>query len=125
MEPPARARNFGQSLSFALTGLLHAVRSQPNLRIHVTVAALAVIAGVVLRISRVEWAVIAALIALVIALELFNTAIEAVVDLASPAFHPLAKAAKDTAAAAILVAAVGSVVTGLLIFLPRLWQFIL
>lgn len=125
MEPHARARNFVQSLSFALTGLLHAVRGQPNLRIHVIVATLAVITGFVLRISRVEWAVIALLVAMVIALELLNTAIEAVVDLASPTFHPLAKAAKDTAAAAILVAALGSVVTGLLIFLPRLWQLFL
>ena len=122
MEPPARARNFGQSLSFALSGLLDAARGQPNLRIQVVIAALAVIAGFVLRISRIEWIVIAVLIAVVIGLELLNTAIEAVVDLASPGFHPLAKSAKDTAAAAILVAAVGSVIAGLLIFLPRLWQ---
>ncbi len=125
MEPPARARNLRQSLSFALSGLLDAARSQPNLRIHVVIAAFVVIAGFLLRISRVEWAVIAALIAMVIALELLNTAIEAVVDLASPSFHPLAKTAKDTAAAAILVAAVGSVIAGLLIFLPRLWQLFL
>ena len=125
MEPPARARNFGQSLSFALSGLLNAVRSQPNLRIHLAIAALVIIAGFVLRISRVEWVVIAALIAVVIALELLNTAIEAVVDLASPAFHPLAKTAKDTAAAAILVAAVGSVIAGLIIFLPPIWKLFL
>ena len=125
MEPPARARNFSQSLSFALSGLLNAVRSQPNLRIHVVIAALVVIAGFFLRISRVEWVVIAALIAMVIALELLNTAIEAVVDLASPAFHPLAKTAKDTAAAAILVAAVGSVIAGLIIFLPPIWKLFL
>lgn len=125
METHARARNLRQSLAFALSGLIHAARSQPNLRIHVAIAALVVAAGLVLRISRFEWALIAALIAMVIALELLNTAIEAVVDLASPSIHPLAKTAKDTAAAAILVAAVGSVVTGLFIFLPRLWQLIL
>lgn len=125
METPARARNLRQSLAFALSGLIYAARSQPNIRIHVTIAALVVVAGLVLRISRVEWALIAALIAMVIALELLNTAIEAAVDLASPSIHPLAKTAKDTAAAAILVAAAGSVVTGLLIFLPRLWLLFL
>lgn len=122
MDPSDGASNLRQSLAFALAGLRSAFQSQANLRIHIVIAACVVIAGFVLRISRVEWAVIAALIAMVIALELLNTAIEAVVDLASPALHPLAKTAKDTAAAAILVAAVGSVISGLLIFLPRLWQ---
>ncbi len=122
MDPSDGASNLRLSLAFALAGLRSAFHSQANLRIHTVIAACVAIAGFVLRISRVEWAVIAGLIAMVIALELLNTAIEAVVDLASPAFHPLAKTAKDTAAAAILVTAVGSVIAGLLIFLPRLWQ---
>ena len=122
MKPPVRARNFRQSLSFALDGLRHALRSQRNFRIHVTVAAAVIIAGLALRINRSEWAIVAALIALVIALELLNTAIEALVDLASPAPHPLAKAAKDTAAAATLAAALGSAAAGLIIFLPRIWD---
>ncbi len=122
MKPPVRARNFWQSLAFALAGLRHALRSQRNLRIHVTVAAAVVIAGLALRINRSEWAIVAALIALVIALELLNTAIEALVDLASPAPHPLAKVAKDTAAAATLAAALGSAAAGLIIFLPRIWD---
>ena len=122
MKPPARAGSFWQSLAFALAGLRHALRSQRNLRIHIAIAVAVVIAGSVLRISRTEWAVVVTLIALVIGLELLNTAIEALVDLASPAPHPLAKVAKDTAAGAILAAALGSVVAGLIIFLPRLWQ---
>ncbi|MYC97188.1 MAG: diacylglycerol kinase family protein [Caldilineaceae bacterium SB0661_bin_32] len=122
MKPPARARSFWQSLAFAIAGMNHALKSQRNLRIHFTVAAAVVIAGLVLRISRTEWAVVVTLIALVIGLELLNTAIEALVDLASPVPHPLAKVAKDTAAGAILVAAVGSAIVGLLVFLPRCWQ---
>ena len=122
MNPPARARNFRQSLAFALSGLRRAFRSQPNLRIHTVIAAFAVIVALALRISRAEWAVVVTLIALVISLELLNTAIEAVVDLASPDCHPLAKLAKDTAAAAILLAALGSAGAGLIIFLPRLWR---
>ena len=122
MKPPARAGSFWQSLAFALAGLNHALRSQRNLRIHIAIAVAVVIAAFVLRISRTEWAVVVTLISLVIGLELLNTAIEALVDLTSPVPHPLAKVAKDTAAGAILVAAVGSAIVGLIIFLPRLWQ---
>lgn len=125
MKPPARARNFWQSLAFALAGVRFALRCQRNLRIHFSIAAVVVIAGLVLRIDRSEWAIVVTLIALVVGLELLNTAIEALVDLASPASHPLAKIAKDTAAGAILVVAAGSAVVGLIIFLPRLWQLFL
>ncbi len=124
MKRPARTRNFWQSLAFAFSGVRRALQSQRNLRIHVAIAAAVVIAAFVLRINRSEWAIVVALIALVIGLELLNTAIEALVDLASPASHPLAKVAKDTAAGAVLVAALGSVAAGLIIFLPRLWQLI-
>ncbi len=122
MKPPARAGSFWQSLAFALAGVRHALRSQRNLRIHITIAVAVAIAGFVLRISLIEWAVVVTLIALVIGLELLNTAVEALVDLDSPEPHSLAKVAKDTAAGAVLVAAVGSVAAGLIIFLPRLWQ---
>jgi len=122
MKPPARARNFWQSLAFALAGVRHALYSQRNLRIHVTIAAAVIIAGIVLRISRTEWALVVTLIALVIGLELLNTAIEALVDLTSPESHPLAKVAKDTAAGAILIVSAGSAAAGLIIFLPRLLQ---
>ena len=122
MKPPAPARNFWQSLAFALAGIRRALHNQRNLRIHVTIAAAVVVAGFALRISRTEWAAVVTLIALVIGLELLNTAIEALVDLASPEPHHLAKVAKDTAAGAVLVAAVGSAIVGLIVFLPRLWQ---
>ena len=122
MNPPARARCFWQSLGFAIAGMRHAFRSQRNLRIHGVIAGVVIIAALVLRISRAEWAVVVSLIALVIGLELLNTAIEALVDLSSPTSHPLAKIAKDTAAGAILLVALGSLAVGLIIFLPRLWQ---
>ncbi len=122
MNPSARARSFWQSLGFAIAGVRHAFRSQRNLRIHGVIAGVVIIAALVLRISRAEWAVVVSLIALVIGLELLNTAIEALVDLSSPTSHPLAKIAKDTAAGAILLVALGSLAVGLIIFLPRLWQ---
>ena len=86
MSPPARARTFWQSLAFACAGVRHALHSQRNVRIHFGIAAVAVIAGFALRISRAEWAVVVALIALVIGLELLNTAIEALVIWPHPLF---------------------------------------
>ena len=124
MKPPARTRTFWHSLRFAFAGVRYALHTQRNIRIHLVIAAAAVVAAFALRISRAEWAIVIALIALIIGLELINTSIEALVDLASPASHPLAKVAKDTAAGAVLVAALGSVAAGLAIFLPRLWRLI-
>lgn len=125
MSPAPRSGSFPQSLDNAVAGLRHGLRSQRNLRIHTVIGAVVVAAGFALGVSRVEWAIVISLIALVVALELLNTAVEALADLASPEFHPLAKTAKDTAAAAILVAAAGSAVAGLFIFLPRVWRIFL
>jgi len=72
-------------------------------------------------LSGLEWAVIVLVVTLVWTVEFINTALEAVVDLASPQQHPLARAAKDVAAAAVLIASLGSVVIGLLILGPPLW----
>ncbi len=110
-----------RSFRFAFAGLTYLLRTQRNARIHVLVGTAVCIMGVWLRISRVEWAVLVFTIALVIILEGLNTAVEAAIDLASPGIHPLAKAAKDLAAGMVLVAAVASVVVGLLILGPPLW----
>jgi diacylglycerol kinase len=102
----------------AFAGFAYALRSQTNMRTHVVIAALVVIAGCLAGLGRTSWIVLVLTIALVLALELVNTAIESLVDLVSPQPHPLARIAKDTAAAAVLVAAVGAVVVGCLVFLP-------
>lgn len=86
------------------------------MRIHIMFAVVAVLACVLLRCTVIEWAIIIVLIALVIAAELLNTSIEALVDLASPDFHPLAKRAKDVAAGAVLVLATAAVIVGLIIY---------
>lgn len=111
-----------RSFGFAFEGLSYLLRTQRNARIEVCIGAVAIAMSVWLHISRVEWAVVVFTIALVLILEGINTAIEAAIDLASPKRHPLAKAAKDLAAATVLVAAIASVVVGLLIFGPPLWQ---
>jgi diacylglycerol kinase (ATP) len=104
------------SFHFALQGLLQGVRAQRHMRFHFVVALLALLAGSVWGLSRAELLVLMFAISLVIICELFNTAIEAVVDLVTTHYHPLAKYAKDVAAGAVLIAALNAVVVGLLLF---------
>jgi diacylglycerol kinase (ATP) len=104
------------SVHFALQGVLQGVRAQRHLRFHFVAALLALLAGALMGLSRAELLVLLFAITLVIIAELFNTAIEAVVDLITTAYHPLAKHAKDVAAGAVLIAALNAVVVGLLLF---------
>ena len=76
----------------------------------------------VLRITVTEWCICLVLFGLIMGLELVNTAVEAVVDLATQDYHPLAKKAKDTAAGAVLIASIMAAIAGLIIFVPRLFQ---
>ncbi len=95
-------------------------RTQRNLRIHAGIAVVVVVAGIVLRFSAVSWAVVALAIGLVVAAELLNTALEAVVDLVSPQDHPLAERAKDVAAAGVLVASLGALAAGIAVVVHTL-----
>src|SRR5438045_1182064 len=112
-----RPNNAFDSVRFALDGILHGFRSQRHMRFHFCVAVLALLAGVVYGLNATELLVLTFAISLVIIAELFNTAIEAVVDLVTTAYHPLAKYAKDVAAGAVLVAALNACVVGVLLFL--------
>jgi Diacylglycerol kinase len=115
---------FIRSLSFAYSGIVLAVRSQRHMKIHAAAAAIVCLIGAMLPLTRLEWAVLLLTITVVFSLEMVNTAIEYTVDLTSPDIHPLAKAAKDVAAGAVLVAACMAVIIGLLILGPPLWHFI-
>ncbi len=108
------------SFRYAFQGLADLFRSQPNARIHLVATVVVALAGVWLHISRLEWLALVICIALVIALEAMNTALEYLTDLVSPEFHPLAGKAKDAAAAAVLIGAFGAVIVGLIIFMPRI-----
>jgi diacylglycerol kinase len=108
------------SFRYALAGIAELVRSQPNARIHLALAALVLAAGAWLGLSRTEWCLVAFSIAAVLAAEGFNTAIEHLTDLASPSHHPLAGKAKDVAAAAVLLTATGAAAVGLLVFIPKI-----
>jgi len=107
---------FWAAFDFAFQGIVYATRTQRNMRIHLVAAALALMATLELRLDRAYVALVVVAIVLVVALELVNTAVEAIVDLLSPADHPLAKVAKDTAAGAVLVASLGALVIGYLAF---------
>lgn len=118
-------RDVISSLEFALTGILTAFKEEKNMRSHVLSALAAIIAGLIFRISATEWLFLLLSIFLVIAFEIMNSAVENVVDLASDYhFSMRAKNAKDMAAGAVLVVSVFAVITGLIIFLPKLWDII-
>ena len=109
-----------RSMGFALHGVMYALRITPNMRIQLGVFCLVVIAGAVFHLTLTEWCLLALCASLVLAAELINTAIEHVVDLISPDYHPLAGRIKDMAAGAVLICALASAVVGVLIFLPKL-----
>ncbi|MGZ0042185.1 diacylglycerol kinase family protein [Paenibacillus ottowii] len=111
-----RRQPWRMTFRYAAEGMIYALRTQINMRIHVVVALLVIVAGLTLRISRLDWLFVCLAIAIVIVAELINTAVEAAVDLISPDIHPLAKAAKDTAAGAVLLAAVFAVIIGIFVF---------
>lgn len=106
----------------AFRGLFYVMKTQRNAWIHTGVTTAVFIVGIWLKISLIEWAILVLTIAMVFMAEFVNTAIEAVVDLASPNKHPLAKIGKDVGAAAVLVAAFAAVLVGLLILGPPLLQ---
>lgn len=110
----------GCAFRCAASGIAYAFRSQRNLKIQAAAALLAVAAGLALGIGRADWLAIVLCIIVVAVAEVLNTAIESAVDLASPEWHALARAAKDAAAGAVLLASVGSVVVGLIVFVPYL-----
>lgn len=104
------------SFRYAFAGLFYVVRTQRNFRIHMAITLLASLAGLLLGLSLTEWAVFALTATMVLAAEMTNTMIEALVDLVSPGYHPLAKVSKDVAAGVVLLTAIGAVIVGLLIF---------
>ncbi|HEX9033724.1 MAG TPA: diacylglycerol kinase family protein [Streptosporangiaceae bacterium] len=118
--PHSPVAGFVRSFSFAGQGVWHVLRTQRNMRVHLAAAIAVVIAGVVLRISAAGWAAVALAIGLVLVAEIFNTVVEAIIDLQTSEYHPLAKVAKDSAAGAVLVASIAAVGVAVAVFLPRL-----
>lgn len=108
------------SFKYAFKGLLILIRTQPNFIIHLVVATIAVAIAFWLKLSTLEWLMLVLTIVLVLFAEAANSALEFLTDLVSPDYHPLAGKAKDVAATAVLITAIGAVVVGLILFLPKL-----
>ncbi len=114
-----------RSFGYAWKGIRCCVGKEQNLSFHLIATVVTVTAGFILGITRTEWMIILLCIGVVIAAELFNTAIEKLVDVVSPEQHPLAGQVKDIAAGAVLVCAVAAAMIGLIIFIPYLTRFFL
>jgi undecaprenol kinase len=108
------------SFKYALSGIRSAFISEKNLRFHVLFACIALLCSFVFKLSRVEWIAVCGCIAFVITVELLNTAIEKLCDIVSKEIHPGIKKVKDISAGAVLVTAMFSIITGTLIFLPKI-----
>jgi len=115
--------NFGKntllkSFFYAFSGIYKTVLTERNFRIHILAAIIVTCLGFYFNIKRIDWIILVISIALVMAMEMVNTSIEAIVDLVSPEYHPLAKIAKDVAAGCVLVTAIAAVIVGVLLFYP-------
>ena len=108
------------SFKYAFSGIISAFKTEHNMKIHVSVMILVILCGIIFKLETWEWIVCICLFALVIGGELFNTAIEIVVDLAMPKINDKAKKSKDIAAGGVLVFAIGSAIIGLIIFIPKI-----
>ena len=115
-------KSLGNSFKYAFQGIWSSFKSERNMKIHVFMMILVILCGLLLNINLGEWITCLILFALVIGAELFNTAIEAVVDMISLEKSPQAKLAKDISAGAVLVFAMASALIGLLIFVPKILE---
>ena len=116
---------FLRGFVYAGRGLLYALRTQRNARVHAALAVAALALGIALGFSAVEYALILIAITSVFVAEMFNTVVEACVDLMTREYHPLARVAKDVAAGAVLLNAILSVVVALFVYVPHLWPLLL
>jgi diacylglycerol kinase (ATP) len=109
-----------QSFNYAFEGVIHALRTQRNMRIHFAIAAAVLVLAFIYDVTRLELIALMIAIAFVLIAEMVNTAVEATIDLSTPSFDPLAKIAKDLAAGAVLIASVTAVAVGYLVLADRL-----
>ncbi len=112
------------SFKYAFQGIITSFKAERNMKIHILVMVLIIIAGIVFKVSSLDWIILVIMFALVISAELFNTTIETVVDMITTEKNEKAKIAKDISAGAVLVLAIGSVIVGLIIFVPKIMELI-
>src|SRR3989304_713352 len=114
-----KSRPLFQSFNFAIDGLVYVLRTQRNMRIHFLAAAAVLMLSLIVGVESTQFILLVFAVSMVIASELVNTAIEAVIDVTTTSFDPMAKIAKDVAASAVLVSALNAAIIGYLIFYPK------
>lgn len=115
-----KMKKIRNSFKYAIEGLWTSFKTERNMKIHIFIMILVIIAGIILKINKSEWIICIILFAIVIGSELFNTSIETIVDMVMPEKNEKAKIAKDVSAGAVLVVAIGAAIIGLVIFVPRI-----
>lgn len=113
-----------KSFSYAKEGIWHTFLTQPNMWIHSLFAGIAVVFAFVFDFSSLEWAILSLVIFFVFVLEVINTVAEIIVDIASPDFSDLARIAKDVSAGAVLIGAIGSIVVGSFLYVPKIIELL-
>lgn len=121
---PFKLRDRLKSFTYAFKGIKFVFLSQHNMWIHIALAFIAVTMGFVLEINALEWVVVIFSIGLVLAAEIFNSAIETLVDLVSPNYNEKAGKIKDMAAGAVLISAITTVIIGAIIFIPKIFNLL-
>lgn len=120
-----KAKSFLESLSYAVDGLKQVAKRERNMRIHLLVAVFVLVMSLLLKINKGEFLVILITTGAVLAIEVINTAFEALCDLISPHYDQRIKLAKNAAAGAVLLVAIFALIVGLFIFGPYLYQLLL
>jgi undecaprenol kinase len=113
-----------KSFHFAMQGLLHAIKNERNLQIHLIISCFVILMAFLLNFGAAKWTILLLTIGIVVSLELVNTAIEATVNLFTKEFHPQAKIAKDVAAAAVFFFSIIAVLIGLFLFIPPILELL-
>ncbi len=116
-----KSKKLINSFKYAIQGILSSFKNERNMKIHIFIMILVISTGIILKINKYEWIACILCFAIVISGELFNTAIETVVDMVMPYKNEKAKLAKDVSAGAVLVLAIGAAVCGLIIFVPKIF----
>lgn len=116
-----KSKKLINSFKYAIQGILSSFKTERNMKIHIFVMILVIIAGILLKINKYEWIACILCFAVVISGELFNTAIEMVVDMVMPYKNDKAKIAKDIAAGAVLTLAIGAAAIGAIIYVPKIF----
>lgn len=110
------------SFKYAGEGIISSFKSERNMKIHILIMVAVIIFGILLKISKIEWIICVILFSIVVSGELFNTAIETIVDMVSPQKNEKAKIAKDVSAGAVLIEAIGAAIVGGVIFVPKILE---